>query len=265
MLSAGVQTLAKDERGLRALHLLPGPASRGDWVLLRASQLQWCDTWTATAIKTAVELHCTVLGNDFDFDPPVGANGRRTMERLCDLLGPMPSRFRVMEGNLSPGNRRSALLPALPIRDPVDADNAADTTWFRASAYGRPISGLVAAAVSALAENTFVHGAGSATGVVMTVGVVPASREIQIVSSDLGAIAVPPEEAEVRLVKTLQASRSSHTSLAHLVEIAGKRSIPVSLTLASGPGRVRWDGSGMISETTFAIPGFTSALTLSTD
>ena len=95
-----------------------------------------------------------------------------------------------------------------------------------------------------------------------TVAFEPISRTVQVVCSDLGPDLVEPGDAEAYLDGVWNTAAANHTNLAHLAETAARLDMSTTLTLATGSGRLYRTGNATISKTTFAIPGFTAALTI---
>lgn len=258
MLIPPLHTLGVDERGENALALLPAPSGPEEPVYVHARQLQASDAWTGTAFRTSIEYHCVHLGNSMTFDPPADD---RSFARLCDLLGPLPKNFHPT--NNPPGTERGlALLPALRVEDAEGLDAAATTIDYRAGGYGSAVARTVATALAVFVDNSLTHASTSPIGVITTVAYDPAANSVQVVSTDLGPEPVEPEEAEQYLLGVRQQATAMHTNFAHLVEASSRRGMSAVLTLASGPGRLRWSADGVSSVTTFAAPGFTQALTL---
>ena len=259
MLIPPFHTLAVDERGESALALLPAPAGPAEPVYIYGTQLQASDAWTGTAFRASIEYHCVNLGNSMTLDPPAED---RAFARLCDLLGPLPENFHLTR-DASGAGRGLALLPALRVEDAGDLDAAAATIHYRAGGYGSAVARTVAAAVSVFIDNALTHAGTSPIGVVTTVAFDPAANSVQVVSTDLGPDLVDPEDAEQYLLGVRQHATAIHSNFAHLVQASSRRGISATLTLASGPGRLRWSADGVSSTTTFAAPGFTQALTIS--
>jgi len=87
VLTPPFHTLTVDERGERALALLPAPSRATEPVYVYGTELRASDAWTGTSFRTSIEYHCVNLGNSVTLDPPVDD---RSFARLCDLLGPLP-------------------------------------------------------------------------------------------------------------------------------------------------------------------------------
>jgi hypothetical protein len=260
MLNPPFHTLGVDECGEQALHLLPATSMPVESILIFGKSLRKSDAWTGTVLKTGLEYHCTHLGNSVTLEPPDGPGSLRATERLFDLLGPVPRNFYLADDQAIPalGGRGRALLPALPISDAIDAVNAADAVLHRCAAFRPPVSATVATAVAIFVDNALTH-ADSPVGVITTVAFEPASNSIQVVSSDLGSTLSSPDQAELFLHGLREKAVTSHSSFAHLMNVASRRGEDVSLTLAASAGRLTW-GSSVASKTTFEIPGFTAAL-----
>jgi hypothetical protein len=253
-----VQTLGIDERGENALALLPKPSVRGTPVLYYARNLQVSDAWTGTTLRASIEYHCVNLGNPVTLDAP---DSDRAFAQLCDLLGPLPQNFHPTRS--VPGGRRGlALLPALRVESERDLDAAATTVHYRASGYGEPVARTAAAALAVFVDNALTHASTSPIGVVTTIAYDPDANSVCVVSSNLGPDLVEPQEAETFLLGIKARATASHSNLAHLVEASARRGLSVTLTLAAGPGRLRWTTSGVSSMTTSSVPGFTQALTI---
>jgi hypothetical protein len=258
LLNPGLHTLSVDERGETALALLPAPSGPREAVYIYAAGLLAADAWTGTAFRTSVEYHCVNLGNSMTLDPPTDD---RAFDTLCDMLGPLPGNLHL--GRSASGTHRGlALLPALRLNDEADLDAAAATVNYRASAYGDPVARTVATALAVFADNSMTHAGTSSVGVVTTIAFEPAANSMHVVSTDLGPDLVEPGNAEEYLLSLRAHARAAHSNLAHLVEASSRRGLSAVLTLASGPGRLRWSADGVNSTTTFAAPGFTQALTI---
>jgi hypothetical protein len=263
MLRSGLYTLRADERGESALQLLPAPAAPDQFVLVHGKNLRESDAFTGTALKTAVQYHCACLHNTFGLEPPEGPGSEQALEMLADLMGQMPKGFYLTDGAALTGTTRgNALLPALSVEDPVDAANAADVVALRTRAYGMPVARTVGAAVAIFADNAMTHAPESPVGVVTTVAFSPSVDSVQVVSSDLGRPVEDPADGEQFLRDLHQAAAASHSNLGHLLEAAERRGVTCTLTLAAGAGRLSWTSSGVASDTSFEIPGFTAALTV---
>jgi hypothetical protein len=259
MLIPPYHSLGIDERGEGALALLPGPSGPGNPVLIHAKGLRASDAWTGTAFRASIECHCVNFGNSVTLDAPVSD---RALAQMCDLLGPLPENFYVTRD--VPGTGRGlAILPAFRIEAPDDLDNATATLRFRAGGYGIAVARTIAAAAQIFGDNALTHATTSPIGVVTTIAFDPVGKSMQIVSSDLGQDLVEPGEAEHFLLSVRQHATAVHSNFAHLVQSSSRRGLSIVLTLASGPGRLRWSADAVNSSTTFASPGFTQALTIS--
>ena len=262
MLTTPTHTMHGDERGEKALHHLPGPSAGGEWLIVRAKSLHLTDAWTATTLKTTTEYHSSV-GNTLTFEPPEGEGGELAKNRFADLLGQMPEGFNVARESTFGGTHRGGVIfPAMALSNEMEAENAADTVYLRAEAYGKQVAATAGKAFAIFADNSLTHGRNSSIGVVVTVAFEPTSRTVRVVSSDIASELVEPDEAESFLRGMRQATIAAHSSLADLVTLSNKGVNAAVLTLATSSGRLRWGDRWVASETTFFAPGFTAALAI---
>jgi hypothetical protein len=153
---------------------------------------------------------------------------------------------------------RNVLLAARRIISLEHADALFDDLVDRSGGRLREPVRFAAKHLPELALNALTHGSNSPTAPVVCGIHERDEDEVQLVVIDLGN-RMAREDAEA-LEHAVRGRPEGH--LRSLVESAGARDIDLSLTLASGVGRVYWRGGRWSRATAEPVPGFTAALTL---
>jgi hypothetical protein len=254
-------SLSADERGEAALSPLAGirgapPAE----VFVIADGLRAIDAWGAAALRTAIEFHARVQQQQVTISKPSNPS---TWQLLYHVLGPEDCPAHVILANdaTRPAGRApsSIIVPAVRVGSVDISEQIAEAIIDRASGRLRPALRFVAGQLPELVHNSLVHASGSPTKPVICCFHDKDEDEIQLVVCDLGSRFDRETDAE-KLAAAVEAQPEG--ALATAVEVAERRGVDATLTLAAGAGRRYWRAGKWISAIATAVSGFTAALTV---
>jgi hypothetical protein len=260
MLEPQFETLWRDVTGEGALTVLPQRGRWPDELLLLGEPVESIDGWGAAALRTKIEYVAGHLQRRVVLSLPRDSGARLL---LYHLLGGDPPRHLVVADDSPPVDEpapRTILLPAIPVPTEERATMLAEHLWDRAKGdYGRALA-LIAKNLPELVWNSLVH-ASSPTAPVVCVFHERDEDELQLVVCDLGdSVAAGPNPAAH--LANLVIGRDG--GLESLVGSATARRIDLTLTLATGIGRLYWRAGTWQSVTAVDEPvaGFAAALTV---
>jgi hypothetical protein len=164
---------------------------------------------------------------------------------------------------------RSVFLPATPIDDLEVA--ALMSRYLRAG--GGASAGLsvtesryLATTLMIVADNGLQHGR-SSCGIVICGAVEPQTSTAQLVAIDLGTSISGSVDPGAALRRCVDSARRPFGGLQHLVDLANRANLDVSVRIASGTARSRWDSADRLWRHDIAAfaPGFTVGISISSD
>lgn len=255
------ETLPSDLRGEPALTLLPASAPPPSELLLFGDPVRHIDAWGGAALRTKIEYVARHQQRQVTCCLPTQRGARDLLHALvrhdhpqhlvlpsddADPIGPTP---------------RNVLVPACCIHSLDHADAIAEELLDSASGELAPAIRFAASQLPELGLNALRHAAGSPIRPVACAVHERDEHEVQLVICDLGTRIARRSDAADALQAAV--SEAPNGGLNTLVDSARHRDIDLSLTLASGNGRLYWRGGRWYKATADTrIPGFTSALTL---
>lgn len=221
------------------------------------------DAWTGVVLRASIEKHlATDTSNRIVVWEPSDAVVWR---QVSSLIGAMPSRASYCGDQHAPRLDRGVLLPATVLRDEEDLDlidrvvliNAA-----RLARVGRRESALIREAFGELAEDALDQSSLSSALPMVCVAREADSSELTVASwTPASRLAEGPDPVE-RLREMIVSSRGELNALGSLAEIAGRRSVDASLTIAASTARARWRSGRWRYVEGPPMPGFAAGYTL---
>lgn len=252
------RTLPADLRAEAALQLLPQRGTTPDELMLLGEPVRHIDAWGGAALRTTIEYFARYQQRQVTLSMP---ESRPACELLHGLVRHDHPAHLVLP---SDSNQHDApqppnvLLAARRVPAPEHADALAEDLFERGSGRLREPIRFAAKHLPELSLNALTHGGNSPTAPVVCAVHEREEDEVQLVIIDLGS-RMARDNAEA-LEHAVRGRADGH--LRSLVESAQARDIDLSLTLASGVGRLYWRDGRWSRATAEAVPGFTAALTL---
>jgi hypothetical protein len=253
------ESLPSELRGEEALVMLPqrGPAPAE--VLIRGEGLRSIDGWGAAAVRTKIEYHARYQARRVTLSPPTNAEAWRLLHALIRVDHPEHLIVPNDAESVDPSAPRSVILPAVAFRSLDAVDAISERLLDEARGRIRQQLRFVATALPEFVLNSLTHASASPTRPVACVFHDRSEDELQLVVCDLGERIARQAHAAAALQAALAAR--SEGAITTLAEAARMRGLDVTISLASGSGRLYWRAGRWHPATAQAVAGFTAAIT----
>ena len=254
----------RDLRGEAALTtLLPPTGSIASEVLVVAKHLEKVDAFTACALRALIEYQARFRATRVTLNPPDDSETYRT---LWHLLGDdLPKHFCFSNDASPPGKSapRTVLLPATVIGSFPVADSIAGLVPRLCSSMPSRPARLIAGAFAELVDNALFHGDDSPIGAVAVIFHERGEHELQLVVTDLGSRIARVSDAAGVLSACRAKSELADGGLVSVVnQIERFDDIDARVSIASGSGRLQWDGGEWVAEPAQYVDGFTASVSV---
>jgi hypothetical protein len=221
------------------------------------------DAWTGVVVRASIERHLAAdTSNRIVVWEPQDAEVWR---HVSSLIGAMPSRAQYCGDQPAPQLDPTVLLPATALSDEEDLDlvdrivliNAA-----RLAGVAQRERALLREAFGELAEDALLRGSPGTGSPLTCVARETDSNELTTAIWTPGqGLPDNPEPVE-RLREMLVSSREELGALGSLAEVAERRSVDASLTIAASTARARWRSGRWRYGEGPPVPGFAAGYTL---
>ncbi len=221
------------------------------------------DAWTGVVLRASIERHLAADNSNrvIVWEPRDAAVWRQT----SSLIGAMPSRAEYCRDQPVPALDPAVLLPAMALRDEEDIDLVDRVVLANAARLaGVPVRerALLREAFGELAEDAF-------SDVALPDGHPLACVARESDSKELTAALWTPTDRLQNdadpvegLRDLIAASRDELGALGSLPELAARRSVDASLTIATSTARARWRSGRWRVQQGPPVPGFAAGYTL---
>lgn len=252
-------SLPIDFRFEPALNLLPERGSPPSEVMILGDSVRAIDAWGGVAVRAAIEYYAGRHQRRVTLSPPLDTEAWRLLSSLIRDEPPAHLTLSFDAADL-PKVARSVLLPAVPFRTVVEAEQAAGVLVGRASGRTRRAVRFAASALPELVDNSLRWT--SSTPVLPIASIIHERNEdeIQLVVVDLGEAVGRTANPAASLASAVAAAPNG--GLTSLGEVAVARGIDASITLAAGVGRLYWRRNTWIRARGDPVRGFVAAVTV---
>ena len=255
------ETLPPSLCGEEALALYPRRGAAPREVMLFGEGLQTIDAWGAVTLRQKIEYHARYQQRRVTLSPPTNDSSWQMLFWLLETSHPRHLVLPDQAADLPAARPRNILLSAQPIASSdIAFERAAD---IRARAGGElgPAIRFAVAQLPELVLNAATYAADAPTGPVACMLHDRTEDEIQLVVGDLGdTIARHADAASVLEEVVLGRDEGNLLDIAGLAE---SRQLDISITLASGTGRLYWRaGQWTTVGEQIDVPGFVAAITV---
>lgn len=221
------------------------------------------DAWTGVVLRASIERHLAAdTSNRIVVWEPQDAGVWRHMS---SLIGAMPSRAQYCGDQLAPQLDPAVLLPATALRDEEDielVDRVVLINAAKLAGVAQRDRALLREAFGELAEDALLRSTPGAELPMACVARETDSNELTAAIWTPGqGLADDPEPVE-QLRAMLVSSRVELGALASLAEVADRRSVDASLTIATSTARARYRSGRWRYGEGPSMPGFAAGYTL---
>jgi hypothetical protein len=251
-------SITGDVRGQAALRYLPVADGGEDCTCVFCDHVTAVDTWSGCVVRALLEYARRGLGIPVQLSPPAAP---AVCAQLAARTGELPQGITISGARWELGEPDEILVPAVRIRERALASQVADFVPFIGAGLGYPRreTRFLGAAFATLVDNAATHAAGSPVDAIAGVAYEPESNELQVVVIDLADGVSGASDSEGALADIWANSTARFGGLAGLAAMAENWGLDVTLSLASGTGRLTWDASGVEHGSDQYVAGFTAA------
>lgn len=239
--------------------MLPRRGPAPSEVLIRGEGLRSIDGWGAAALRTRIEYHARYQARRVTLSPPTNADAWRLLHALIRVDHPAHLVVPNDAEPVDPSAPRSIILPAVAVTTLDAADAIGERLLDEARGRMRRQLRFIASALPEFVLNAFSHASASPTKPVACVFHDRSEDELQLVVCDLGEQIARHADATAALEGAV--SGRPEGGITTLAEAAHTRRLDVTISLASGNGRLYWRAGRWHPATAQAVAGFTAVIT----
>jgi hypothetical protein len=256
-----LETLPPSLSGEEALSLYPRRGRAPHEVMLFGDGLQVIDAWGAVALRQKIEYHARYQQQRVTLSPPANNSAWQLLFWLLETSHPKHLVLPNEAADLPAARPRNILLSAQPIASPDVAFERVADIRDRAGGELGPAIRFAVAQLPELILNAVTFAESAPTKPVACMLHDRNEDEIQLVVGDLGD-AIARNASTERVLEEVVLGRDEG-NLLDMAGLAEARELDVSLTLASGTGRLYWRaGRWTPVGEQIDVPGFVVAITV---